>query len=190
MAQRAMMCTRARAGQPRAGSGAVAESASDPHGRSVTHEIGRYEDDRQAEGVGVVAPCWLARQSAGITVGETGADPEVGRYRRMARDSGVTRWQVRQVWQVTGRVRCCPCDAGRSSAAPAARRDTGPPICMWPSTPQPGRCWDGSPGAHRATELRQFLARIDRATPSDLALHLIVDNSLYAHSPPTPPSQR
>ena len=30
---------------------------------------------------------------------------------------------------------------------------------------------------HRATEFRQFLAQIDRATPSDLALHLIVDNS-------------
>ena len=29
---------------------------------------------------------------------------------------------------------------------------------------------------HRATEFRQFLAQIDRATPSDLALHLIVDN--------------
>ena len=30
---------------------------------------------------------------------------------------------------------------------------------------------------HRATELRQFLAQIDRATPPDLSLHLIVDNS-------------
>ena len=30
---------------------------------------------------------------------------------------------------------------------------------------------------HRATEFRQFLAQIDRATPPDLALHLIVDNS-------------
>ena len=30
---------------------------------------------------------------------------------------------------------------------------------------------------HRAAEFRQFLAQIDRATPPDLALHLIVDNS-------------
>ena len=30
---------------------------------------------------------------------------------------------------------------------------------------------------HRATEFRQFLAQIDRATPPELALHLIVDNS-------------
>ena len=30
---------------------------------------------------------------------------------------------------------------------------------------------------HRATEFRQLLARIDRATPPDVALHLIVDNS-------------
>ncbi len=30
---------------------------------------------------------------------------------------------------------------------------------------------------HRATEFRQFLAQIDRATPPDRALHLIVDNS-------------
>ena len=30
---------------------------------------------------------------------------------------------------------------------------------------------------HRATEFRQFLAQIDRATPPDLPLHLIVDNS-------------
>ena len=30
---------------------------------------------------------------------------------------------------------------------------------------------------HRATELRKFLAQIDRATPPELALHLIVDNS-------------
>ena len=30
---------------------------------------------------------------------------------------------------------------------------------------------------HRATEFGQFLAQIDRATPPDLALHLIVDNS-------------
>ena len=30
---------------------------------------------------------------------------------------------------------------------------------------------------HRATEFRQFLAQIDRATPVDLDLHLIVDNS-------------
>ena len=30
---------------------------------------------------------------------------------------------------------------------------------------------------HRAVEFRQFLAQIDRATPRDLALHLIVDNS-------------
>ena len=30
---------------------------------------------------------------------------------------------------------------------------------------------------HRAREFRQFLAPIDRATPSELALHLIVDNS-------------
>ena len=30
---------------------------------------------------------------------------------------------------------------------------------------------------HRATEFRQFLAQIDRATPADLGLHLIVDNS-------------
>ena len=30
---------------------------------------------------------------------------------------------------------------------------------------------------HRATEFRQFLAQIQRATPPDLALHLIVDNS-------------
>ena len=30
---------------------------------------------------------------------------------------------------------------------------------------------------HRATEFRQFLAQIDRATPSELALHLIVDSS-------------
>ena len=30
---------------------------------------------------------------------------------------------------------------------------------------------------HRATEFRQFLAQIDRATPADLDLHLIVDNS-------------
>ena len=30
---------------------------------------------------------------------------------------------------------------------------------------------------HRATEFRRFLAQIDRATPPDLALHLIVDNS-------------
>lgn len=30
---------------------------------------------------------------------------------------------------------------------------------------------------HRATEFRRFLAQIDRATPADLDLHLIVDNS-------------
>ena len=30
---------------------------------------------------------------------------------------------------------------------------------------------------HRATEFRQFLAQIQRATPPDLPLHLIVDNS-------------
>ena len=30
---------------------------------------------------------------------------------------------------------------------------------------------------HRATEFRQFLAQIQRATPPDVALHLIVDNS-------------
>ena len=30
---------------------------------------------------------------------------------------------------------------------------------------------------HRATEFRQFLAQIDRATPADLDLHLVVDNS-------------
>ena len=30
---------------------------------------------------------------------------------------------------------------------------------------------------HRATEFRQLLAQIDRATPPELALHLIVDNS-------------
>ena len=30
---------------------------------------------------------------------------------------------------------------------------------------------------HRATEFWQFLAQFDRATPSDSALHLIVDNS-------------
>ena len=30
---------------------------------------------------------------------------------------------------------------------------------------------------HRAREFRQFLAQIDRATPPDLALHLVVDNS-------------
>ena len=30
---------------------------------------------------------------------------------------------------------------------------------------------------HRATEFRRFLAQIDRATPADLELHLIVDNS-------------
>ena len=30
---------------------------------------------------------------------------------------------------------------------------------------------------HRATEFRQFLPQIDRATPPDVALHLIVDNS-------------
>ncbi len=30
---------------------------------------------------------------------------------------------------------------------------------------------------HRATEFRLFLAQIDRATPADLELHLIVDNS-------------
>ena len=30
---------------------------------------------------------------------------------------------------------------------------------------------------HRATEFRQFLAQIDRATPADIDLHLIVDNS-------------
>ena len=30
---------------------------------------------------------------------------------------------------------------------------------------------------HRAAEFRQFLAQIDRATPSELELHLIVDNS-------------
>ena len=30
---------------------------------------------------------------------------------------------------------------------------------------------------HRATEFRQFLAQIQRATPPDLMLHLIVDNS-------------
>ena len=30
---------------------------------------------------------------------------------------------------------------------------------------------------HRATEFRQFLAQIDRATPPELALHLSVDNS-------------
>ena len=30
---------------------------------------------------------------------------------------------------------------------------------------------------HRATEFRQFLAQIERATPADVALHLIVDNS-------------
>ncbi len=30
---------------------------------------------------------------------------------------------------------------------------------------------------HRATEFRQFLAQIDRATPVDLELHLIIDNS-------------
>ena len=30
---------------------------------------------------------------------------------------------------------------------------------------------------HRATEFRQFLAQIDRATPPDLELHLIIDNS-------------
>ena len=30
---------------------------------------------------------------------------------------------------------------------------------------------------HRATEFRQFLAQIDRTTPADLELHLIVDNS-------------
>ena len=30
---------------------------------------------------------------------------------------------------------------------------------------------------HRATEFRQFLAQIDRASPPELALHLIVDNS-------------
>ena len=35
---------------------------------------------------------------------------------------------------------------------------------------------------HRATEFRQFLAQIDRATPSDLALHLIVDNSSSTHT--------
>ena len=32
---------------------------------------------------------------------------------------------------------------------------------------------------HRATEFRQFLAQIDRATPPELALHLIVDNSSH-----------
>ena len=35
---------------------------------------------------------------------------------------------------------------------------------------------------HRATEFRQFLAQIDRATPADLDLHLIVDNS-STHTP-------
>ena len=30
---------------------------------------------------------------------------------------------------------------------------------------------------HRAAEFRQFLAQIDRTTPPELALHLIVDNS-------------
>ena len=30
---------------------------------------------------------------------------------------------------------------------------------------------------HRATEFRQFLAQIDRATPPDIELHLVVDNS-------------
>ena len=43
---------------------------------------------------------------------------------------------------------------------------------MPPSTSRPARCSAGSPGAIGATEFRQFLAQIDRATPPELALHL------------------
>jgi len=35
-----------------------------------------------------------------------------------------------------------------------------------------GKCWPH----HRAVEFRQFLARIDRAVPADLAVHLVLDN--------------
>ena len=36
---------------------------------------------------------------------------------------------------------------------------------------------------HRATEFRQFLAQIDRATPTDLELHLNRRQQQYAHDP-------
>lgn len=37
---------------------------------------------------------------------------------------------------------------------------------------------------HRSREFIRFLARIDRETPPDLALHLIVDNARTHKSPP------
>ena len=40
-----------------------------------------------------------------------------------------------------------------------------------------GEVLGGLTRRHRATEFRQFLAQIDRATPVDLDLHLVVDNS-------------
>ena len=39
------------------------------------------------------------------------------------------------------------------------------------------RSLDRAPVAIALTEFRQFLAQFDHATPSELALHLIVDNS-------------
>ena len=44
-------------------------------------------------------------------------------------------------------IRCCPCGPGRSSVGRTITRDTGPPICMRPSTSLTGRCSDGSPAA-------------------------------------------
>ena len=60
----------------------------------------------------------------------------------------------------------------RSSAGRTTTSDTGPRICMPPSPSRPARCSAGSPSAIGATEFRQFLAQIDRATPPKLALHM------------------
>ncbi len=76
-----------------------------------------------------------------------------------------TRWSSqstrRRRRRSAGPIRCCPCGPGRSSAAPTTTSDAFGRITR----------------RHRAAEFRQFLAQIDRATPADLELHLIVDNS-------------
>ena len=66
--------------------------------------------------------------------------------------------------------------AGRASH-PRLQAATAPRISMPPSMSLPARYSGGITRRHRATEFRQFLAQIDRATPPELALHLIVDNS-------------
>ena len=82
--------------------------------------------------------------------------------------------------QIQALVRTHPdaAPAARARRAPQPRRQATrdhESVCG-PSTSRPAR-FGRITRRHRATEFRQFLAQIDPATPADLELHLIVDNS-------------